>query len=57
LGEEHQFIASRFLASLVTHVKDTESTVGVGFVIYGLKFNPRLLNGIFNNQENLSSLK
>ena len=39
LSEDANFIACRFLASLVTHIRDTKSTVGAGFVLYALKFN------------------
>ena len=41
LSEDANFIAGRFLASLVTHIRDTESTVGAGFVLYALKLNPK----------------
>lgn len=43
LTEETHFIANRFLASLVTHVRDTESSVAVGFVLFALYLNPRAL--------------
>ena len=40
LPDDANFIACRFLASLVTHVRDTEITIGAGFVLYALKLNP-----------------
>lgn len=49
LGEECTFIANRFLNSLVTHVKDTDISVEVGFVKFALALNPRTLHGIFHN--------
>jgi hypothetical protein len=47
----------RFLTSLVTHIRDSSSHVGVGFVIYALHLNPRLLQGIFANVQNIASLR
>ena len=43
LGPESHFIAGRFLASLVTHVKDTHSVVECGLVLFALHLNPRAL--------------
>ena len=57
LTEETNFIASRFLASLVTHVRDTDSTIGVGFVLFAFQLNPRSLQGLINNPVSMASLK
>ena len=40
LGPETSFIAGRFLASLIVHIKDTKSLVTVGFVNFALHLNP-----------------
>ena len=40
LGTETSFIAGRFLASLIVHIKDTKSLVTVGFVNFALHLNP-----------------
>ena len=47
----------RFLTSLVTHIRDSSSHIGVGFVVYALHLNPRLLQGIFANVQNIASLR
>jgi hypothetical protein len=39
LGTETSFIAGRFLASLIVHIKDTKSLVTVGFVNFALHLN------------------
>lgn len=57
LSEEADFIGGRFLAALITHVRDTTTAVGAGFVLYGLKLNARLLQGIFDKDRNTSSLR
>ena len=43
LTEKTNFIACRFLASLVRQINDTQITVGAGFVLYALKLNPTML--------------
>ena len=50
------FIHGRFLASLVTHIVDTEGMVKAGFVLYGLHLNPRALKGVFHHEMNLQAL-
>jgi hypothetical protein len=57
LGDETHFIASRFLASLVTHVKDIETTVEPGFILFALNVNPRAMHGIFKIHGNVDALK
>lgn len=56
LGEETNFIANRFLNSLITHVKDTGTPVELGFVLYAINLNPRSLHGIFKNDKSVNSL-
>jgi len=43
LTPDTHHICGRFLASLTTHICDSKETVGVGFVLYALHLNPRLL--------------
>ena len=57
LMEEDHFIASRFLASLALHIRDTESKVGAGFVLFAMLINPKELHGMFNQAENKVSLR
>ena len=40
LTSETSFIASRFLGSLITHLKDTEIAASVGFINFALHLNP-----------------
>jgi hypothetical protein len=50
------FIASRFLASLARHIMDVKETVDVGFMAFGLKYDPtrlRQLVCIHNHQSRL----
>ena len=54
LPDDANFIACRFLASLV---RDTEITIGAGFVLYALKLNPHSIKDIFDNQDNVTALK
>jgi hypothetical protein len=57
LQDEAHFICSRFLASLVTHVKDTEQAVGTGFILFALRLNPRQLQGILTHPQSVAALK
>jgi hypothetical protein len=57
LTEETHFIASRFLASLGTHIRDTDSAVGTGFILFALHLNPRSLQGIITAPASIASLK
>jgi hypothetical protein len=41
LTDDDNFVACRFLASLVTHIRDTNITIGAGFILYALKLNPK----------------
>lgn len=43
LTQDTHFISGRFLNSLVIHVRDTKESIGVGFVLFALHLNPRLL--------------
>ena len=42
LTPETSFIASRFLGSLITHLKDTEIAASVGFINFALHLNPQV---------------
>lgn len=57
LGDDSHFICNRFLASLVTHICDTESSVGCGFILYALHLNPSQLQGLITNEDSVTSLK
>jgi hypothetical protein len=48
LDKEASFIASRFLASLVRHITDTHADVEVGFMTFGLKYDPAKLRQLVN---------
>ena len=43
MAPEASFIASRFLASLARHILDVKETVEVGFMAFGLKYDPTRL--------------
>ena len=57
LMEEDNFIASRFLVSLALHIKDTESNIGTGFVLFAMHINPKELHGMFNSLQNKLNLR
>ena len=57
LGPESSFIASRFLASLILHIKDTQSQVSVGLVQFALHLNPRALKSVITLGGGIVSLQ
>jgi hypothetical protein len=57
LPEHSHFIINRFLQSLVRHIKDTKSEVEMGFMIFGLTFNPSILQDIVEYRDNAKALK
>lgn len=57
MKDKDHFTASRFLNSIVRHVIDTKSHVGMGFMLYGLKYDPSKLIELAplgNNREALA---
>jgi hypothetical protein len=57
LTAENNFITSRFLASLITHICDTQEPIEEGFILFALQLNPRTLKDIFDNQRNIGALR
>jgi hypothetical protein len=57
LAEEAHFICTRFLASLSTHIRDAELSVGTGFILFAIRLNPRTLSGILTKPKSLLSLR
>ena len=53
----HNCVLDSFLEALSQHVRDTMSTVGQGFMIFALKFNPRQLASIVVWESNQIVLK
>jgi len=53
LTEDCHFIATRFLNTLATHIKDTESTLGVGFIHFALLLNAKVLQPLFFTQQSI----
>ena len=45
-------VINSILSSLILHIKDTKSEVEIGFMIFGLKYNPSLLKDIVNLESN-----
>jgi len=43
MKQEASFIASRFLGSLARHIMDVKENVEVGFMAFGLKYDPTRL--------------
>lgn len=56
LNPEANFIANRFLASLVVHLKDTETPVDPGFVHFALHLNPRSLKNVITIGDGVMAL-
>ena len=57
LVEETHFIATRFLDALAIHVRDTESAIGIGYILFALHLKPRSLQGLFSKQESTAALR
>lgn len=57
LMEEDHFIASRFLASLSLHIRDADSKIASGFVLFAMHINPKELHGMFAQPVNKLSLR
>ena len=56
MKQEASFIASRFLGSLARHIMDVKENVEVGFMAFGLKYDPtrlRQLVSLHNHETRL----
>lgn len=47
---------SRFLNSLVMHIRDTRGRVGQGFMLFSLHINPAVIKDIIDYQGNVQAL-
>ena len=56
LGPETHFIMNRFLNSLIRHISDTRSKVALGFMLFSLHVNPRVIKEIIGFEGNVLAL-
>jgi hypothetical protein len=56
IRDKDSFTVTRFLESLVNYLKDTEGGVSKGFMLFGIKVSPRMIEGIVTFKTNRKSL-
>lgn len=52
LGDDLSNLVSRYIASLILHIKDTKLEVEKGFMLFVMRFNPSLLSDIIEVKGN-----
>lgn len=56
ISKDNEPLLNLYFESLIQHIKDISGDIGIGFMLFGLKYNPSLLADIISFGENKSTL-